>query len=129
MKKLITIIVLMCYLIPSFGFSVTAHYCGGKMRSIGMSISKRQNCCGTKKMKLGCCKDKICTIKLKDIHQGVASASITPYKMQYAPTLFFTYSTLVRATTIAYEFPAYYSLPPPLGKQQPLYLSNRAFRI
>ena len=129
MKRVITIIVLLCYLIPSFGLSVSAHYCGGKIRSISLTSSKPPHCCGTKKMKPGCCKDKVCTFKINDASQSVSSSTIIPYKIELSNSLFCIVTSLAFNSHIISGPLPFYNHYPPLGSRQPLYLSNKVFRI
>ena len=129
MKRLIIIMVLICYLIPSFGLSVTSHYCGGKLKSVSLLFSKTLNCCGTKKMKPGCCKDKVCTFKINDPSQSVSSSTIIPNKVELLHSLFCTVTPLALNSHIISKPLPFYNHYPPLGSRQPLYLSNRVFRI
>jgi hypothetical protein len=119
----------MCYLIPSFGLSVTSHYCGGKLKSVSLSFSKSHNCCGAKKMKPGCCKDKVCTFKISDTRQSASSSTIVSNQTGFSHYSFYTATPIVVADNRSIQFLSYYNNSPPLGSLQPLYLSNKVFRI
>ena len=129
MKKSVTIFLFLCYMVPSFGLSVTAHYCGDKIRSIGLPFLKHSNCCGEKKMKAGCCKDKVFSFKITNTQQYASSLIVLPYKVQLVPTFFYSTRPCVLTTQISNKFLQCYLLYPPLGSPPPLYLSHQVFLI
>jgi hypothetical protein len=60
MKRVLSTLLLVCYLFPCLGFTVSTHYCGKKLTSITILPSGVHNCpCGKKSMKKACCKDRI----------------------------------------------------------------------
>ncbi len=128
MRVLAIIFLIVCYLIPVSGFTLTSHYCGGKLSSVSSFISSGDKCkCGNKPMAKNCCKDKKVTFKIKDSHNvsKVFSSvfnTITTYQSKYL-VIFNTFTL-----TCGYNI-NYFSHPPPLQKKQPLFLSNQTFLI
>ncbi len=59
MKKIIAKILMILYVIPLIGISITVHYCGGEISSISWFQTQDDKCdCGSEKMKGDCCQDK-----------------------------------------------------------------------
>jgi len=129
MKKIAIIFLLFLYLIPTIGFSVSAHYCGGKMTSLSLKLVDNHKCpCGSKKMKEGCCKDETKTFNLKNDQQKTTSVTCN-FKRTTDLQLFFTDDL-----NLVYRFPIVqksfaHSTHPPDNLRQPLYLLNQVFRV
>lgn len=58
MKRLISILVLCCYTAGVLGMDVSLHFCGGSVQSISFNAGEKDGCCGKKKKKMRCCRDK-----------------------------------------------------------------------
>ncbi|MEO8583115.1 MAG: hypothetical protein ABI415_04915 [Flavitalea sp.] len=60
MKKFLTSILAVLYIVTSSGATVHMHYCMGKLADLGLRESKSKNCpkCGMEKSDKGCCKDE-----------------------------------------------------------------------
>lgn len=73
MKKFLTAILAIIYLVSSAGATVHTHYCMGKVYSINFTKSK-DDCskCGMKSTK-HCCNDEIKTVKLCDSYNAVSN--------------------------------------------------------
>lgn len=129
MKKITVILLLMCYLIPSIGMTVSAHYCGGKLASVSLQLLGTEKCkCGSKKMKKDCCKTTTCTIQIKSDQQPTPQLEVDFSKtFSVQPAIVQTNITTVFSATVEKDFYQHY--PPPLQLKQPLYLLNGVFRI
>ena len=67
MKKALSILSAFIFLLSSSGFSINAHYCKGKIKSVNIAFSDNiKSCCGKKKMAKDCCKNKTQVVKIKD---------------------------------------------------------------
>ena len=80
MKRLLTLLIALIYLVMSTGFVMNSHYCMGKLSSIELGRSEVKKCiCGmridsTKKNK--CCHSIIDVVKLEDSHKSTTSAVV-----------------------------------------------------
>ncbi|MES2592892.1 MAG: hypothetical protein V4608_13495 [Bacteroidota bacterium] len=129
MKKFLLLLSVFLYIVPTVGFSVTAHYCGGKLASISLTASDEQACvCGSKKIKKNCCKNKIVSVKIKDGQQ-------TPTQLNPDFKAFELQLLFLGAEQLNFQFKQeainsfYYKHRPPDRPNQPLFLLNRVFRI
>ena len=68
MKKIFAILVLCCYSAGVFGIDISLHYCGGSIQSISINGKDEDGCCGKKKKRMRCCKDKNFSYKLSEKH-------------------------------------------------------------
>ena len=130
MKKLFASILMILYLVPSVGVTVSAHFCGGELMTVAYSDKKENKCfCGNKKMQKGCCEDTHVTLKMDDSHQKtellapkfVSALAILPSLPVETRTLPFTVESIDR---VSYDL-----FHPPNLYKNPLYLLNRVFRI
>lgn len=79
-KKLLTILLFICYAITSTGLTFHVHYCGGKIAAFNFrQTSDKEGCpkCGMIQEKEGCCKDEKVVIKTSDKHK-LSSTVISP---------------------------------------------------
>jgi hypothetical protein len=129
MKKIAIIFLLICYLIPTIGMAVSAHYCGGKLASVSLVLSKAEKCkCGGKTMKKDCCKTNTCNIKIKTDQQSTAQLEIDFNKTFSAQhTIAYPSSTDIFSAASHTDFYKHYL--PPRRPAQTLYLLNGVFRI
>lgn len=71
-KKLLTILLFICYAITSSGATFHVHYCGGEIAAVNFKqTSDKEGCpeCGMTQEKEGCCKDEKIVIKTSDKHK------------------------------------------------------------
>jgi hypothetical protein len=68
LKKVLSILFVLIYLIPTVGIPINAHYCGGKLKSISILKFTSKCSCGKKPMKKNCCKNKTSILKIKNSH-------------------------------------------------------------
>lgn len=70
MKKIVIIVITCCYLVGTFGLSITSHFCGGKLSSFSFKSSSAKKClCVNKKEKKNCCKTEILKPNQNAAHQ------------------------------------------------------------
>ena len=129
MKKFVVTILLLLYLIPTFGVNVTVHYCGGEFSSLTFGTSAKNKCaCGSKKMKKNCCEDKTFSYKVDDDQAKTQECLLTfsnSFNLDVAPPssvefYYFYYPSIVSE---------YYFHHPPDKVKLPLYILNQVFRI
>ncbi len=132
MKKSFSILLIaVFYLFISSGVCFSLHYCGGKLKSFSFISYHAEDgcCCGAKKKRKGCCKEKTVFITVKDIHKSVdvlKAPSSTENHLLYTGTyvLKLNYSIAVlNSPTLSYH------KPPPLISSTPLYLSYRVLLV
>ena len=72
LKRLLSILLLFLYLIPSIGVCGSVHYCGGEIAAIVIIPSNEHPCaCGPDEpMDGSCCQDKAFSFKIKDNHKS-----------------------------------------------------------
>jgi hypothetical protein len=129
MKRLIAILLFVCYLIPCFGCSATVHYCGGKVTSISVLSASQSNCkCGKRPMKHGCCKDKTIIVKASDRQNAAKQNTFSAIKIiKYVPHAFVEYSSCLSIGVDSKT--ARFTYPPPLQRKVPLFLLNSTLLI
>jgi hypothetical protein len=130
MKKLMTVIVLACYLLVSTGVVINHHYCMKRLASVQLFGSEKKYCgkCGMhKKTSNGCCHDEVKVMKLST-DQNTFSA-ITPsipaievleiVPSEFIAALFYNIN----------EQKHFHNHSPPLLSAQDTYLQINVFRI
>jgi hypothetical protein len=127
--KIITILLLtFFYLIPVTGFSIDIHWCGNKIKSIGVEKIHKDKCPCGKLMPVGCCKDTSSFIKLTDNHKGTSWLTVpTNNFTMLAVEYYLPQINLFSAQISVFYFSKYYS--PPFKSKYPVYLTNSIFRI
>lgn len=76
MRKFIIILLAVFYLGIASGATVSLHYCCGKLKKISLLHADEKGCCGSKKMKKNCCKNKAISIKSADKHAVLKNVKI-----------------------------------------------------
>lgn len=130
MKRIASILLMLLYLVPSIGVTVSKHYCGGKVTSVSFSpIKMGHKCpCGSKKMKKGCCKDEAAFFKLSDEQQKTQQLArnvvkITDFQSAISSNLAFYHEAPPLSTLFNR------SSHPPDNLKLPLYIRYRVFLI
>ncbi len=85
MKKILHILFLLIYLIPTIGFSLSYHFCGDILHSVSLDFSvntkEPNDCCGeNEKDNVGCCHTQIKHAKINDFQLSESNSLITNYK-------------------------------------------------
>jgi hypothetical protein len=128
MKKLSALFLMLLYLMPAVGFSVTTHYCGGKISSVSVSATPPEICvCGSKKLKSKCCESKIFTVKIKDTQQNPLQFSSQYKVVQSQAEIPFVQDFSFQFASDVNSF--YYTHYPPDMLKQPLFVLHQVFRI
>ncbi len=127
MKKLISLVVLCCYLGATTGITFCIHYCGGSFKSVNFFGNAEKDCCDEKEND-GCCSNKVVTAKCKEQHRcTVADIFNTPLEFVLPPTIhtYFTFaepSCFTKLVNITH-------FPRPILDDPPIYLLVRNLRI
>lgn len=121
MKKALSILFSVIYLILSTGAAVNMHYCGGKLANININHHSEGCCCGDMEMSSSCCNDKEFNLSL-DIDQQVAQLIQIPVN----DFVFFIFASLTLSQYQEYSITEKkfkeYNIPPP--KSDPIWLLN-----
>ncbi|MCX7874767.1 MAG: hypothetical protein N2321_01230 [Melioribacteraceae bacterium] len=79
MKRLIYISLLIIYLIPTIGVSLSYHFCGDFVQSVNLDYTAKSkepsDCCGENEND-GCCHNEVKIFKLNDYHSPVYKADL-----------------------------------------------------
>jgi hypothetical protein len=132
MKKLITFIVAILYLVTSTGATVHLHYCMGNLKSWGIGYDDSKFCsnCGMKKSDAtkDCCKDDHTYIK-NDNDQRIADSPslLNGLSVAFSIPVALRMSLSYTSTTIDKYPPG--DAPPLLGASLKIYIFKRAFLI
>ena len=132
MKKFAVILLMLLYLLPNLGFSLSAHYCADELASWSLTENGGNICpCNNKPMKKDCCENKRVLIK------STADQKDSPIE----------YLDFSKSFPIAFLGPNFFSLPhkfysfknikinnyslfhPPPLRQLPIYLLLSNFLI
>lgn len=129
LKRCLLIPLLVLYLIPTTGLSLTVHFCGDRVTSFTVSAGQEDDCaCGAGQMKKGCCKDKNLSLKVRN--DQVKTNSIVVAAAKYTGCTLLFHHTDFSALSAAYSH--YTALkvkhPPPLPAPGIL-ITQRVFRI
>ena len=128
MKRIVPILLICVYSLSSFGVSLKAFYCCGRLKSVSVTYAdKGENKCGKGNNTDSCCKTKYQSFKVNDNH--FTSDNIkTPSKQFISLTLF----------TPSLQDVTFYSPKiilwnrcnaPPIYSAIPAYIYNCVFRI
>ena len=111
MKKIVTILVLVCYSIASFGVSVNYFYCGSKLETVSFIVEKKCSKCKCDANK-GCCKTQKKIVKLKT-DQKSNSSQVYQFDAPISTTTIH-YCNYVFANAVEGSIEKqFYQLPPP----------------
>jgi len=127
-KKAAIILYCIFYFIVASGFTISLHYCGGKIKGISLnSTVNEEGCCGTKKKSKGCCKDKSTFVKVKDNHfaGNAVKVQYNPVKTISDPV--FNKLLEVQNPNIVYTLLDYHA--PPVLYDNPIYLKHQVLII
>lgn len=126
MKKLLIIVLMLVYGIPSMGATIHLHYCCGKLDNITFSTQHNKSCPQKEKLLKNCCDSKQVDLKIK-VDQESGTKWLTTYKDFSAPPSFtsFYIASLVEAEVLH----PFSTGPPLLWPNVPLYIRHCVFRI
>jgi hypothetical protein len=129
MRKFVVTLLLLLYMIPTFGVNVNVHYCGGELSSISIGAKSENPCtCGSKKMKKNCCEDKTFSYEVDDNQAKTQECLLTfsnSFNLDVALPSSFEICYVCFPTIVS----EYYFHHPPNNVKPPLYILNQVFRI
>lgn len=129
MKKTVSAILIVVYVIMSCGIMINQHYCMNRFQSFDLFTTGNEDCnqCGmTMKDQAGCCKDEIKIVKLQD-DQNVSAVTFSIKKVE-VPAQILPDFIAVSFNISAKPLQQVYEVPPDLSDQD-AYLQNCVFRI
>lgn len=130
MRKYLLFTVLFLYLVPAIGFTVSAHFCGGKLSDISLRGAERSPCpCGSGIHKKSCCENVFFSVSLEDPQQSSPRKVSQPCPA-LLPEIRREYFTFL-ITPVFRTVPSGILHPelPPGRYKTPLYLQNASFLI
>jgi hypothetical protein len=77
MKKIAAIFLVFLYLIPSVGFSMNLHFCGGNVTGVSIQKTIDKDCVCGKKASSKCCKEVHVEVKLDDSQKAASSLIVS----------------------------------------------------
>jgi len=127
LKKLALILFSVFYLASSSGLALNLHYCGGKLKSIGINQYKEEACCGKKMKSKGCCDNKTTFIKAFDqqtsgSHQFIVKPTTPIFEIGLISPIIYKSPVIELRSGIRTKAPPEYS-------NTPTFLSIRSIRI
>lgn len=130
MNKVVVILVMLLYLIPAVGVTVSVHRCDGKITSSSFyPLDMGHGCsCGSKKMKKDCCQDETASVRLDDDQQKRQFVFCSLTKLSKGQTAFL-YNRVPNSQTPLLSTEFDYNRHPPDDIKHPLYLRHRVFQI
>lgn len=87
MKKLLHILFILAYLLPTIGLTVANHFCGDTLVSARVimtsEVKEPVDCCGEEPVEDPCCTDQVVSYKLDDLHFASAKVTIEDSLSEY----------------------------------------------
>lgn len=129
MKKLVITLLVLLYVIPTFGINVTIHYCGGEISLISFGTATTDKCaCGNKKMKKNCCQNKNYSFQIDDNQIKTPASEITfTSSLNLQIPLLHTFEFEYNHHFLVFNTNSF--LHPPNKVKPPLYILHQVFRI
>jgi len=130
MKKITAILLMIFYLVPALGFSITTHFCGGDLLGVSLNVQDASKCslCGSEKMSSDCCKTNTTVVKIKDTQSKDATLEISFIKNISKQLFSFSKEFYSIQSVLMINFNSFGS-PPNILIDYKIYLLNRVFRI
>lgn len=138
MKRILSLVIMVLYLLPALGMTVSTHFCGGRLTDVALfgSTSKMSCSCGTAiphKNPLAqkkCCEQLTYSLKLgnQQLKQSVSIVKSADAEIATAKQFRFEFTrnqVIVRPNTVLNYIP---DLPPGRYKE-PIYIQNDSFLI
>lgn len=107
--------------------SLNVHYCGGKIKHVSFITTNEKGCCGKKKMRKKCCKDKVAYFKIKDNHKSNQFAKIVTPSVKLISAVLPTVNVDFYAHGVHTFIQNDHA--PPVIYDNPLYLKHRVLLI
>ncbi|TSJ41312.1 HYC_CC_PP family protein [Fluviicola chungangensis] len=138
MKRILSLIIMVLYLLPALGMTVSTHFCGGRLTDVSLfgSTSKMNCSCGTTipeknpLVQKKCCEQLTYSLKLgnQQLKQSVSIVKSTDAEITAPKQFRFEFTrnrVIVHANTVLNYIP---DLPPGRYKE-PIYIQNDSFLI
>lgn len=128
MKRIVAILLIVIYALPSLGAGLKNYYCCGKLHAIKISYASNVNCqCDKSGKKDRCCKIEYKSFRVNDTYFAPGNIKI-PFR-QFSVLPFFSQSYY----SITFAYPESICSDkcnaPPIHPGVAIYLLNRVFRI
>lgn len=138
MKRILSLVIMVLYLLPATGMTVSTHYCGGKLADVSLFGAKtKMNCsCGTVPpknnvlVKRKCCEEVIFSLKLENqqLKEFVSHSKIQDVGEPEEVRFHFDFNR--KELTISLKTPLTYSPDLPPGRfKAAIYIQNDSFLI
>lgn len=128
MRNLLIYIFVSLYFVVSIGLTANIHLCNNKFQSVSFNYSNVKSCCGSKKMKKGCCKNLNIILKKGNNEKidSEATAQILPVAI-LTDSFFFINDIPLKIEKI--RLIVLGTHPPNLSSYPTLFIQNCNFRI
>lgn len=137
MKRILSLIIMVLYLLPAFGMTVSTHYCGGKLADVSLFGSKpKMNCaCSSSNthsralVKSKCCEQFIYSLRLENqqLKQSTISFNVDPVILK--EIAFHLISVQHQVFVTSKEVLSYVPDLPPGRYKAPIYIQNDSFLL
>ncbi len=138
MKRILSLIIMVLYLLPAFGMTVSTHYCGGKLADVSLFGSKpKMNCACSEPnthnrvlVKSKCCEQFIYSLKLENqqFKESTLDFKAVDYVVLEKPQFQFDFSQNAVAVP-SKEALNYTPKLPPGRYKTPIYIQNDSFLL
>ncbi|MEO0038276.1 MAG: hypothetical protein RIQ59_1487 [Bacteroidota bacterium] len=125
-KTFVLVCFTLVYSVTICGFSITSHYCCGKLKSISLFTPK--SCCKSEKQSNGCCHNKTTFFKLKETQIQSPEA----HDFQQVIAIIEPINSFLFQTNTSFTFKKVLSKiydPPPLHIKTSVFIKNRTLII
>jgi hypothetical protein len=129
MKQISALFLMLLYVLPTFGNTLSMHYCGGKLASVSFGYSVSKKCgCDVNSTKEGCCDDKSYQLNTLDKQYKspqfqILSDNKTPLIAPVYPSFILAFNCIDLSSFSPEDHH------PPNKNQIPLFVLNQVFRI
>lgn len=138
MKRILSLIIMVLYLLPAFGMTVSTHYCGGKLADVSLFGSKpKMNCaCSTPNtqnrilVKNKCCEQFVYSLKLENQQLKQSTISFKNVDPVISEETQFHFNSAQPAAIVTLKEVLSYSPDLPPGRYKtPIYIQNDSFLL
>lgn len=138
MKRIISLIIMVLYLFPAVGLTVSTHYCGGKLADVSLFGSKtKMNCvCGAMAsknkvhVKRKCCEQVIYSLKLENQQLKQPALDFKSPESGILEEKHFDFDYIRNRVIVPSKVALSYAPNLPPGRyKEPIYIQNDSFLI
>lgn len=138
MKRILSLIIMVLYLLPAFGMTVSTHYCGGKLAHVSLFGSKpKMNCaCNTPNtqnrilVKNKCCEQFVYSLKLENQQLKQSTISFKSVDPAVLEETQFHFDSVQHTVFVTLEEALSYAPDLPPGRYKtPIYIQNDSFLL